>query len=71
MIVMFCVSVGGQAPAAIISIVMTYTSVNPFLSEIAVIWYVVALLVNMIDLFLYNHEVRRYLAGFCFRCVRH
>ena len=71
MIIMFSVSVGGQTPLSIISIVTTYTSVSPLVNEIAVLWYELALLVNMIDLFLYNHEVRKYLAGFCFRFVRH
>ena len=71
MIIMFCVSVVGQVPNSLTGIIATYTEVNPLIGTILSVWLILSLLFNMIDLFLYNHEVRRYLAGFFFRCVRH
>ena len=71
MIIMFCVSVTGQAPISITRIIATYTVVNPLIGTILSVWLILSLLFNVIDLFLYNHEVRKYLTGFCFRFVRH
>ena len=71
MIIMFCVSIGGLAPLSVISIIMIYTLGSRVILDGLVVWYLLSLLFNMIDLFLYNHEVRRYLAGYFFRCVRH
>ena len=70
MIIMFCVSVGGQIPTAITGIIATYTSVNLFISASLLVWTTLAALLTMIDLFLYNLKVRRYVAGFCCRCLR-
>ena len=71
MIIMFCVSVGGLAPLSVSGIIRSYTQVSDIVSDGLVVWYLLSLLFNMIDLFLYNHEVRRYVAGYFFRCVRH
>ena len=68
MIIMLCVSVGGLIPVHLNSIVSMYTPVSQTVVHILSIWYILSLLFNMIDLFLYNHEVRRHLAGLCFRC---
>ena len=70
MIIMLSVSVTGQAPLSIIGIIATYTAVNPLIGTILSVWLILSLLFNMIDLFLYNHEVRKYVAGFCCRCMR-
>ena len=67
MITMFCVSTGGQAPVYITGVIATYTPVNPFISEILSVWFILSLLLTMIDLFLFNHGVRKYVTGFCFR----
>ena len=71
MIIMFCVSVGGQTPFIITNVVHTYTPVSPVLLQVTAVWYQLGLLFTTIDLFLYNHEVRKYVAGYFFRCVRH
>jgi hypothetical protein len=57
---MFCVLVGGQAPSSIARIIQRYSPVSGLVMWILLVWYELALLLNMIDLFLYNREVRQY-----------
>ena len=61
MIIMFAVSVTGWAPTSISRILEKYISVSQLITESLIGWYGLALLFNVVDLFLYNHEVRRYL----------
>ena len=61
MIIMFCVSLSGWAPIIITRILGYYMSVNQVVTESLIVWYGLSLLFNVIDLLLYNHELRRYL----------
>ena len=63
-----CLPLDG-GPSMIADIVSYNTPVNPILYECATINFQLALLVDIIDLFLYNHGVRKYLTGLCLpRC---
>ena len=69
MVILFCVFTVGWGPSMIADIVSYNTPVNPILYECATINFQLALLGDIIDLFLYNHEVRKYLTGLCLpRC---
>jgi hypothetical protein len=70
MILMFCIFVRGWAPVYIIPIISDYIPVKKTISEIFTVWCELALLLDMIDLFLYNHELRNYLKDICFRLFR-
>jgi hypothetical protein len=70
MILMFCIFVRGWAPVYIIPIISDYIPVKKTISEIFTVWCELALLLDMIDLFLYNHELRNYLEDICFRLFR-
>ena len=70
MIIMFCVLVGGQAPSSIARIIQCFTPVDPLVIWILLVWYELALLLNMIDLFLYNREVRQYVIDRLLHCWR-
>ena len=65
MLVMFGVLLSGWVPIAILRIVRYYTSMDYRVPRLVAIWGQIALLVDMIDLFLYNHGVRKYLTGLC------
>ena len=64
-IVMFIVFVGGWAPAYILVIVEHYINVSPIIEWILSFCCDLALLLNIIDLFLYNHELRRFIKEIC------
>jgi hypothetical protein len=64
MILMFCIFVGGWAPIYILSIFFYYMPVNAIVDLCVTIWCELALLFDIIDLFLYNHELRMYLKIF-------
>jgi len=70
MVLMFCIFVAGWAPTFIIPILRYYTSIDTIIISSSVVWCELALLIDMIDLFLYNHEVRKYLKDICLRCGR-
>ncbi len=70
MILMFCIFVGGWAPVYIIPIITDYMPVKTTVSSIFTIWCELALLLDMIDLFLYNHELRNHLKDICLRLFR-
>ena len=70
MVLMFCIFVGGWAPTFIAPIIGYYTSIHEVVYLSLTIWCELALLFDMIDLFLYNHEVRKYLQDLCIRCIR-
>jgi len=70
MVLMFCIFAGGWAPVYIIPIIEYYAPVNSIASSISTIWCELAALFDMFDLFLYNHELRKYLKDLCLRCFR-
>ena len=64
---MFGVLLGGFLPSLILRIVRYYALINFRFARAFAIWAQVALLLDMIDLFLYNHGVRKYLIALCRR----
>ena len=70
MVIMFCVFLFGWTPAVIGYIVGYYTLIPRLLLRIVHLNFQLALLADMVDLLLYNHEVRRYLIGLCLSCCR-
>lgn len=68
MLAMLIIFVGGWAPLYVLFAVQNQFSVNTTISACFTIWCQIALLCDIIDLYLYNHEVRNYLiTSFC-RC---
>lgn len=61
MVFMFCIFVGGWAPVFLLPIINDYVFVNAIVDSSFTIFCEVAAFIDMIDLFLYNHEVRKYL----------
>jgi hypothetical protein len=70
MVLMFCIFVGGWAPSYLLPILSFYKEVNPVWSSAFSLWCELALLLDMIDLYLYNHEMSHFLQDFCLRCCR-
>ena len=60
----------GWAPLIVISIVEYYMQIVTLLISIFEVIFQLALLLGIIDLFLYNHKVRKYLIGRCTSCCR-
>ena len=67
MVLMFCIFVGGWAPIYISAFLSYYIAFEIRVFSILIIWCELALLLDMIDLFLYNHELRNYLKHTCLR----
>ena len=67
---MFLVFILGWTPSVMLYIVEYFTSVSSALDAIFFVMFQLALLADIIDLFLYNHEVRKYLIGLCLPCCR-
>ena len=65
MVVIFGVLMCGWVPTSIVRIVRYYASIDIRVARPISMWGQVALVVCMIDLFLYNHGVRKYLIGLC------
>jgi hypothetical protein len=65
MISMFYIFVGGWTPIYIIPIINYYTVVNTITSLSLTILCELASFINMIDLFLYNRELRKYFKRSC------
>ena len=65
MVIMFSIFIFGWAPWLIVYIVEYYTTISVLLDTIPFVSNQSALLLDVIDLFLYNHEVRKYLIGLC------
>ncbi|CAF1177558.1 unnamed protein product [Rotaria sordida] len=61
MIIMFLIFVGGWTPLYALFAIQTQALANIILSECFTIWCQLAFLCDIIDLYLYNHEVRNYL----------
>ena len=68
MVIIFSVFFVGSVPLSIATILASYISIGPLTHPCLWIWYRLSLLFTIGDLFLYNHELRRYLIGLCPRC---
>lgn len=59
---MFIMFMGGWGPINILGVIQTYSGhVYPLYYALLVIWTEICLLGDMVNLFYYNHELRRYL----------
>ncbi|CAF1541032.1 unnamed protein product [Rotaria sp. Silwood1] len=67
-VLMFCIFVAGWAPTCILPIMNYFIYINYLSYAISTIWCELALLINIIDLFLYNYKIRKYLRSICLRC---
>ena len=65
MVVIFGVLMCGWVPISLLRIVSYYRPVSFRVEYAFGVWAQAALVVCMIDLFLYNHGVRKYLIGLC------
>lgn len=68
MVLMITVFVGGWAPLYLLLGMQSQFTIDPTLSACFTIWCELALLFNILDLYLYNHEVRNYLKSLLLRC---
>ena len=70
-VIVFAIFVIGWTPWIIIYIVGYHSHVDFRVRRVFDVTFQLALLLNIIDLFLYNHKVRKYLTGVCLRlCPR-
>jgi hypothetical protein len=67
MIVMLCIFVGGWAPSYVYSFVAK-TTFNNTVFLILIVLAELSITVDIINLFLYNHDLRRYLIARIFLC---
>ncbi|CAF2132570.1 unnamed protein product [Rotaria magnacalcarata] len=67
MIFMFCIFVGGWTPIYIMAIINFYSVINTIISSSLTILCELASFINIIDLFLYNRQLRKY---FKLSCVK-
>jgi hypothetical protein len=70
MVIMFAVFIIGWTPWVTLYIVLYYIVVTPLIAYAVYIWFQLALMLEMIDLFLYNHQVRKYLTKLCLASCR-
>ena len=63
-VVMFGIFIIGWAPRIINNMIEYFGPVNTLTDRILEVLFQLAVLVDIMDLFLYNHKVRRYLIGF-------
>ncbi|CAF1117119.1 unnamed protein product [Adineta steineri] len=71
MIFMFLMFIGGWTPVYIVNILDAATDLNFMIVQIAVIFSQICVLGIVINLFIYNHELRQYLSNkirVCFHC---
>ena len=66
MVMMFCLFVSGWAPSAMSDVVGYFTKISSLVDWLITFWYQLVLVLGMVDLFLYNHELRGYLGQRCF-----
>jgi hypothetical protein len=66
-VLMFCISVQRWTLQFIIPIIEYEVPFNTIVVSSFTIWCESALLFDMIDLFLYNHKLRKYLKDICLR----
>ncbi|CAF3909819.1 unnamed protein product [Rotaria magnacalcarata] len=65
MIFMFCIFVGGWTPIYIMAIINFYSVINTIISSSLTILCELASFINIIDLFLYNRQLRKYFKRSC------
>ena len=65
MIFLCCVYMLGWGPSMIVDIVIYHSGGSGLVYDCVTVNFQLALLVDIIDLFLYNREVRKYLTGLC------
>ena len=70
MVIMLSIFLGGWAPLYVLLAIENQFSINPILLACLTIWCQLALLCDIFDLYLYNHEVRNYLKIIILRCFR-
>ena len=70
MIILFCLFMCGWGPTVIVDVVIYKTGGGELAFDCATINFQLALLLDIVDLFLYNHAVRKYVTGFCFQFFR-
>ena len=63
MVIMFTVFVLGWAPWVVVYVVSYYLEVAALPTYVTFVWFQLALLLQVADLFLYNHKIRKYLTG--------
>jgi hypothetical protein len=68
MIIMFLVFIVGWGPIYITSVIMTQISVSILTLRILSLLAELSLLCDIIDLFLYSHELRKHLQRVCLPC---
>ena len=66
MIIMFCITLSGRAPVPVYQVIGHSRGFNMSILQTLLVWYELALLANIVDLFLYNHELRKYLVDLWF-----
>ncbi len=66
-ILMFCIFIGGWGPAYIIGVVVPNFTFNSLIASISILVAELSLFIDIINLFVYNHELRRYLSNKVFR----
>ena len=67
-VIMLSIFLGGWAPLYVLLAKEDQFLINPILVSCLTIWCELALLCDIIDLYLYNHELRNYLKTFLLRC---
>jgi len=68
MTIMYCMFIGGWAPIYLIPIISFYVEIDPSVTSFFLIWCAVGLLLDVVDLYLYNYELRKYFKETCFCC---
>ncbi|CAF1211506.1 unnamed protein product [Adineta steineri] len=69
MIIMFSIFIGGWTPLYLLLAIENAFYIHPILLACFTIWCELALLCDIIDLYLYNHELRKYLQTIFSRCM--
>lgn len=68
MILMFCIFIGGWSPLYIYCIIIPDFSFTLLLSTIFTFWAKSCLLIDIINLYIYNQELTKFIINFIFRC---
>jgi hypothetical protein len=70
MIFMFSMFIGGWTPVYLILIITQYIYLDPLIFRYSVVFGELAVLAIIINLFLYNHELKEYLITKVRQCIR-
>lgn len=68
MILMFCIFVGGWSPLYIYCIIIPDFSFTLLLSSIFTLWAKLCLLIDIINLYIYNYQLTKYLLHLVIKC---